>query len=371
MLLPPRERLPAVDFLRAFCILTVMGHHFADGISPRPSFGSETFSSLFANGPFGVTGFFVVSGFLITRLLGPGESPLPLKQFYVRRAARILPLFLLSVALGLLLHAALSPAVPGGDFCLFGRGWALTPLYLASAATFTANWYLLLDPYVFRPVFWSALWSLSVEEQFYLVYPFFHHRWAGSRRLFFALVFAVAAGVLFRLGCYFHDPVNALLSYVSTFSALDALGLGALSFLLWDKIRDSLRAAPGASSLLAILGWLLSLYAYLSASRPADRVLAPFLLALGCALFLVGGCSLPDRWFRPFHPWISLGSLSYGLYLLHTLPLLVLWKTYRSLPVLPAFALFVGLSWFLAACSHRFFEKPVNRLVRRWFGVAT
>jgi len=132
--------------------------------------------------------------------------------------------------------------------------------------------------------------------------------------------------------------------------------------------RDSSRFQ---SCILALLGFALAARAYITTSRAPDRILGPFLLSLGCSLFLLGACSLPERWFKPARIWVDFGSMSYGLYLLHIFILLGCWRGLAHLPPIPAFLLFTLLSALAAWTSQRFFEKPANRWIRHRFGLST
>ena len=140
-------RIPSLDGLRAASILIVLITHatYSNGSPVRPSWVEDTYAHC------GVGIFFILSGFLITTLLlreRKNTGTVDLKQFYIRRAYRILPVaYLFLIVMTLLYHATMTT----GDLL-----WAYT--YLSSYAPHT--------PWVF-----NHLWSLSVEEQFYLLWP--------------------------------------------------------------------------------------------------------------------------------------------------------------------------------------------------------
>jgi len=370
-------RLPAVDALRALCIIGVVGVHF---FTPLAVHGDPTavvlnhIDAWFVNGTHGVTGFFVVSGFLITGLiLRDGRQPImPLREFYVRRAARIVPLLTLVILLGALISAFWPRPSMIYDFCFQCGNLKERPGFWFSLGTFTFNWYQLFFKHGYvLGLHWTVLWSLSVEEQFYLFYPLLLHRLKG-RQLPVFLGAAIFSAILFRAGMFWSAPQDASFS-LATFSAFDSLGLGAAAYLIWLRVDEQLRKRPYRAVLLAVLGAWLAGKAYLVSSPflAVDNLLGPFFLSVGCALFLIGGCSLPDKLSRLFLPLAWIGSLSYGLYLLQTTVFFFLapLKPHIHSYDMWAFTYSVGLL-SIAWASYRFFEMPINRWIRKRWGTS-
>jgi peptidoglycan/LPS O-acetylase OafA/YrhL len=325
-------------------------------------------------GYIGVDVFFVISGFLITSLLtGSVGRKERLGSFWMRRARRLLP------ALVVLVLTCCTAALFVGKDVLAGVG-----AQIAGTLTFSSNWvYIALDQSYFAqgsPQLFRNLWSLAVEEQFYLVWPFvvlalvawMPRRGRATLPLLLALASVAAMAVFYRPGA---DPSGV---YYGTGTHFFGLALGAgLAFALdrsrrwnlygqetWGE-RFARRSAPavGILSLLALACYaafvhdsdafnyegglgivsLLSVGVVWAATRPGS--------ALGAALDV-----------RPLR---AVGVRSYGLYLWHW-PVLVL--VAAALParsagtgvwLVPVIAL--AVSAVAAALSYRFVETPIRR----------
>ncbi|HTL08949.1 MAG TPA: acyltransferase, partial [Chitinophagaceae bacterium] len=147
-------KIPSIDGLRAIAILWVIGGHIKHSLNNS----SATFNALdivFGVGQLGVKFFFVISGFLITTLLIKEKlrtSTIDLKKFYIRRFLRIFPVYYLYLAVILVLNFSCGMGISGTTFIL-------AVLYLTNFNMSSYNWSLMHS------------WSLSVEEQYYLLWP--------------------------------------------------------------------------------------------------------------------------------------------------------------------------------------------------------
>ncbi len=294
--------MPALDVLRGVAILGVLLNHALvwDGAHAGGSLVRITMGIAQA-GWLGVDLFFVLSGFLITGiLLDSRDAPQYFREFYRRRARRILPAYLLLIAALLVL----------------GR---LRTGPLAVALTFTTNFAFLFG--VRKP--YGLLWSIAVEEQFYLMWPV-------AVRCLGRTTLATVCTLLLVL-----DPA---LRYLCAAGALPAADVQRNTLLLADTFacgalaalyaRSPLAAqAPGLrvgawlmglATALAIAGWPYGISHRATPLGAALQHTPPNLFFTGLMLTML---RLPSRWFRM--PWWAplrfFGYISYGLYLFHLL----------------------------------------------------
>jgi peptidoglycan/LPS O-acetylase OafA/YrhL len=326
------------------------------------------------NGSYGVTLFFVVSGFVITRTVlrrHPDLRGVDLRAFYARRAGRILPLLLLVLAIGSLGLKTLPLDTPRAQFCLRDPANHFDGWVFASVLTFSFNWLRIAREalsYGFG-LHWDVLWSLSIEEQFYLGYPLLIRALGERRRLALALLLFVVMGPLSRAAAAAIRPGSFLLSYTASLPAFEQIAEGALLALLMERVGDApgprwWRRAEPVVGLLAVAGAVL-VYRFTSLDQARDRVWGPSAIAL-CA-FAALAVGIRRRWFeRPMlAPVARLGEYSYGSYLLHATVLFVLWPLLAGRHPALAFVLFAGATLALAGVVYRFFEVPANAAVRR------
>jgi len=329
-------------------------------------------------GPLGVTIFFVLSGFLITRILLRSKDELLgesdglgryLKTFYMRRTLRIFPVYYLClIVLGL---ANVPPVRETFTWCALYA----TNLYIA----FKQTWMGSIDHF----------WSLAVEEQVYLFFPLLlflvPRRWVPTTMVLMMIGSVGLRYVFFRL----HLPW--MVSYVSTPTCLDAFGLGALLAFGW-LYRPVLFKGLFSSSLLVVgaLAIYVALVAYSKTFAEVhnvytevwERLAASF---LGAALIgrATTGFTGPFRYFLENQISRYLGQISYGLYLFHNLvynpyhspkdhPTLLVWNALTGwMPFLETnlvlkICYFFGLTIALASLSWYVLEKPINKLKSRF-----
>ena len=376
-----RAFYPALDGLRAIAFLMVFGQHYLS----------------LAWGWTGVNVFFVLSGFLITGILfDTRDDAHRARNFYIRRTLRIFPLYYGLFGALLLLWPFLH--------WQWDRWWLFWPLYLGNFLRYvspqTMVWRTPLElaadahlTSVTLPrteIFLGHLWSLCVEEQFYLLWPWVVFLIRDRRKLIWICSGAVVLGPLLRVLLQAYAPawmVAGELLYRFTPAQADALLLGGLLALLWrGPARKTVLlcarflAVAGSLALfwylVAIVGsWRIYAGQYPSWMFTGGLMFADFYSAalLVCALEPGGWVNqmLRNRMLR----WM--GRLSYGAYIFHDLlhglyvHLVVRWggerfgwdSTEREFVVA---ALALPATLLLASLSFRFFETPFLNLKDRW-----
>lgn len=376
--LPAGDRVSIVDGVRLLSILVVFAVHLASSGRPRlpaePA-GSDVWLYFARNGSYGVTLFFVVSGFVITRTIvrrTPDLARLDVGAFYARRAGRILPLFLLTVGLGIAALAAFAPETDAVRFCFHRPEARFDSWFWTSLATFSFNWLRILregDAYGFG-LHWDVLWSLAIEEQFYLAYPLVLRGLGTRRRLSAFLGLVVVLGPLTRAWAGASRPQSFLLAYTNSFAAFEQIALGALLCLVVDRhgpstARGVAGALEAAAGVLGAFG-IAAVYRFSSLESATDRVWGPSAIALALCLLLFVG--IRRSWLEsPLARRLTdLGQWSYGGYLLHATVLFALWPLVGRLGPWSGFLVFAAATLAASAVVHRVFEVPSNAAVRRW-----
>jgi peptidoglycan/LPS O-acetylase OafA/YrhL len=353
------DYMPQLDGLRAFAVGAVLFHHF---FQPARIGGVDL-------ALLGVWLFFVLSGFLITGILlrsrdqvdySGASSGFVLRQFYIRRFLRIFPLYY-----AVLFIAA---TIDLGDVrdTMF---WHLT--YMSN--------YLFATHQYWGPMT-AHFWSLSVEEQFYILWPALIL--SAPRRLLLKLVIsAIAIGPIFRVAAHFLD-FNWIARLTVLPASLDALGLGALlaccshyaaeTPILIKRLKQCIYwlGVPGSIVLLGLQK--LENYNLVGDVTVNSWFIEPVLWAL-MFVWLINRASLGFTGIAAkileFKPLAYTGKISYGIYVYHPfiyalLPILF-YKTgvdFFLLPRLLQFGLLVGTTVGMAALSWQFLENPINSL---------
>jgi peptidoglycan/LPS O-acetylase OafA/YrhL len=345
--------MPQLDGLRAIAVGAVVAQHF---------------QVVRTGAAYGVHLFFVLSGFLITGILlgsrkgaavaGVGRRH-AIRQFYIRRVLRIFPLYYAVVLGGILVNA---------DYAREYAPWLLT--YTINLKMAAQGWFI--DNF-------AHFWSLAVEEQYYLLWPwlmlFLPRRW-----LLPAALTMTAIGPLFRLylAIQWRDPTSTipvLQAYIGTPTALDSLGIGSLISILMSsevgrkRIRSLMRIAVpsiglGLSYLIGfVLGgpWSIVLY---------DTATAIF---FGWVIYRAStGFGGPIGWFLSLAPLVFVGRISYGVYVYHALVPEIARSLDENLGVpLPAglwqkFAFYSTITLVISVISWYALERPMIGLKRRF-----
>jgi peptidoglycan/LPS O-acetylase OafA/YrhL len=336
---PPIKYVPELDGLRAFAIFGVLAIH--------SNFALQTpwLEQVRGWGWAGVDLFFVVSGFLITSILLSARSkPHYYRNFYARRGLRIWPLYYLLLFYVFVLTPHLGKwADQHIDFSVYK--WQYYVCYMQNLVFTRLGSFALV-----------ITWSLCIEEQFYLVWPFFV-RLFSRRSLEYLLIAVLISQPLLRL--YLHRE-NASMGFFFTFDRLDAIAAGALVALRPKWFRFAWLATPLAIYLLKVGEWD---FMYLA-------------LAITFAGIVCLATSHRSRVLASW-PLRSMGKISYGIYIFHPLVFTLYWYTpihklfmHFHLPPVFDFWAQVLLPIPVAALSWKYFEKPILSL-KRHFEVRT
>lgn len=364
--LTARRHIPGLDGIRAIAILMVIIHH-AVYTAPRETFAQKLFLHIAGQGWAGVDLFFVLSGFLITGILMDArDSSHALRNFYARRVLRIVPVYV--------------------AFLLFSL-WVAPSIDILSASeavqlhttqiwfwTYSVNLLIALHSWtaVSFPV--VHLWSLAVEEQFYLLWPFavllLSPRMV-QRTAIGCIVGAEVCRLVFILG-----GAGGQVNYVMLPSRMDSLAAGAL---LACAFRDPtvwasvLRARPWIIAIACLLLVIVISHSHtIDNQAPLEQLIAfPALVALSSVAIAsaVGSAGwLTHRLFR------FIGKISYGMYVWHvevlrlaqhSIPLptvaspLAIWAYYGMIV-----ATVLGVTVAVALMSWYLIEQPFLRLKR-------
>jgi peptidoglycan/LPS O-acetylase OafA/YrhL len=361
-------RIDGVDLLRGIAIFFVLMNHvnmrlLGAEVPYTNGLPKQLVSSLVWNGQFGVQIFFAVSGFLITattlRRWG-SLSRVSLRGFYLMRFARIVPLLLSLLAVLSLLHFAhvkyfVVSAKTGG----LGRA-------LFAALTFHVNVLEARSGYL--PGSWDILWSLSVEEIFYLFFPLVARFLGRGKMLIVLLLGLVVMGPFARTVLTHGNEVWKEYSYLG---GMDAIALGCLTALLLSRFRFSRRAVwilaiVGSALLILILGFSIRVEAWGLARSGLDMTI----LAVGTCMVIAVVTQTKWRSPRFMNPLLNLGQRSYEVYLTHMFIVFGLFQLFvlagKPMSAVPAlFLAVIFLAGLLGEVVARFYSEPMNQFIRQ------
>jgi peptidoglycan/LPS O-acetylase OafA/YrhL len=367
---PEKKYIPAIDGLRAVAVTLVLAFH----------------SYLLPVGWVGVWVFFVISGFVITgSLLSSEAEPRPLKtalaDFYSKRFFRIIPLYALILVLATIVH--LSTGVLGDQ---------LGP-QLLSLVTFTFNFFRMWPGYTDSGMT-GHLWSLSVEEQFYFIFPLLFLL-TPRKNLLSVMIGVIVASVAIRWGMSIlysglhsgkpwvpDDMFHGASIYMFSPGHFDAFAMGAMMAILKPLIARTKWVFTGLVA-ATLAGWAIFFIGPAStfespllalkdnASGNGVEIWRYSLLGLTASCAVVGvirGVALVT-WPLSLKPVVYVGKISYGVYIYH-LPV----QVFLMFVVFPGmdlqstgnamimFAAELALTVAVASLSFYFFERPMQKL---------
>lgn len=345
------SRIPGLDFLRALAVFTVLIDHSGAFTGDAPNF---------FNGATGVLMLFVLSGFLITWILldeTHRKGRIDLRTFYLRRFARLMPVFYAYVLVGTSLLLLAHKVIP----------WSA----LAASLVYGLNYYQALNG---APThFLSHCWSLAVEEQFYFIWPLtLAFMLRTGMRLDKSIVFLLLCVWVYRAGAQLLGLASDAYLYRALEMRADHLLIGCLLAVLLKhaQIRSWFERVQATYPWLLVL-----LFAILSISGSFDGnlnyrycvgyIIEPIATTLLLPLLVIcaqknGG---PFAWFVNSSLVVKMGQASYGIYLFHQLLLYsmhIRLAAWTHSPLI-GFLIAVTILSVLAHLSYTYFEMPIRR----------
>jgi peptidoglycan/LPS O-acetylase OafA/YrhL len=352
---------PSLDGLRAISVLAVILYHADFKMLP--------------GGFLGVEVFFVVSGFLITSLLLEErlhKGQIDLKQFWIRRGRRLLPalyLLLAVVSAASILVYRDAAGRMGGD--------------VLAALAYISNWWnIFLNESYFaqagRPPLLRHLWSLAVEEQFYLIFPPIFAlvlvKYGKSKARIGLVVVALASAI--EMAILFEPYTDPSRVYYGTDTRIAGLLVGAVLALSWTPWRSTQRAARSAGPALDIVGvvGLGFIVLFLTRVNEFDPFIyrGGFLLLDIVCIIVIGVLVHPAARLSRVLAWsplVWIGLRSYAIYLWHW-PIFQVTRPELDLPFtgFPVFVLRMVLTLGAAELSYRYVEQPLRKgVVGSWW----
>jgi peptidoglycan/LPS O-acetylase OafA/YrhL len=357
---PRRFYQPELDGLRFYAFLGVFAFH---ALPEQPVFYRSLhlplpslWAAVVKSGASGVDLFFTLSAFLITSLLlreRRQTGGISLRSFYMRRILRIWPLYFAVLAVAVVL----AHTVPGQSLPWY---------YLAGYLLFVGNWMNAALGHLMSVC--GPLWTVSIEEQFYLVWPVVMKK-LGRRGMIVAAVVTFMLATLSQIGVALAGLSGGYI-YYGSISRSGSLALGILLALFADRLPDLTRGIRRLLLAAGLTGWIAASMWLIDQPGPVDMrsVLGRLVISLGAVLILYSCLGSRSRLVRS--DWVvRLGKVSYGLYMLHFIALLLVidllhpswgWK------LLATKALALALTVVLAWASYRWIESPFLRLKDRF-----
>jgi peptidoglycan/LPS O-acetylase OafA/YrhL len=342
--------------MRGLAILLVVFYH---------NFG---FINYFFFGWLGVDLFFVLSGYLITNILvSTQQHPNFLRQFYIRRTLRIFPVYYLALVIFLTIFPILRLNVAGLPYFLNNQIWLWTYLQ---------NWLFIAKP-PGNNLLLTHLWSLAVEEQFYLIWPFVILIVKRAKVLFVFMLALLVTVIALRYFLWIYKIENFAYFNLYTFSRIDGICIGSMLALLRTFNKKGLKKfTPAIVFTLAGLNFLFYFF------NKKTQFTLPFMAIVGYTTFAVLFALLVNEGVEGKSKVISIifnnkilkffGKISYSLYVFHwplhllILPYIMKWISIsldqRIYVLIVSASLTTLAGILLSILSYRYFERYFIRL---------
>ncbi len=349
---PATTYIPQLDGIRGLAIILVITFHYWGNYS------------VFSFGWSGVDLFFVLSGYLITsRLIDTQKHEHALRNFYFNRALRILPVYYATL---ILFYIAFNFFVKSSDFFAFkfyNQHWP-------GFTFFFQNWILTYSEGT-RGNFLEHFWSLAIEEQFYILWPFFLFAFWQKKYFYKLILILLLAIILMRTFVFFQYPERADYRhyFYNTFFRMDGFIIGGCLFLFQRAKRTSYITSISLVSLILLAGGIL-FFKSADLANPVIGTIGYTLIALMFAGLIYKSCNQSSEFLSTVfnYKWIKFtGKISYGLYIYHWLVLQILVTKIKTLLIKSdylsnSFAQFLSLviclaiSFIISTLSYYFFE---------------
>lgn len=351
---------PSLDGLRFFAFFIVFLHHSLLNLQSNNSFINYFLVIIQKNGWVGVDLFFVLSGFLITNLLLKERKRFgnySLKNFWIRRSLRIWPLYYLALFAGyFILPRLFFEQADIGEL-------SKLPLYIA----FLGNWAVAFNGYShFTNI--SHLWTISVEEQFYFVWPILL-LFITSFKKSLAVGLVIISGAMLTRFYLSTAGIQHPGIYTNTFARMDTLAIGALLALIihyrpgvLEKIKKF--SSPKSLTVTTISLVYLLYRIYLFNPQQITQISFGYtVIALFMVYFVVYAATHPFSRLLTFKPLVWMGKISYGLYVWHILAIGISFRLANNLN-LPIFSvpLAFGITVLIGALSYYLYEIKFLKL---------
>ncbi len=345
---------PSLDGLRAISVVAVILYHAGAKWMP--------------GGFLGVEVFFVVSGFLITTLLleeRAKSGAVDMRQFWIRRGRRLLPALYLLLAV-----------VSGAALLVYRDAAGRMGGDVLAALLYVSNWWqIFLDESYFvqsgRPPLLMHLWSLAVEEQFYLLFPplFVYGLAKLGRQRTRTVVLVVALASAIEMALLFDEGADTSRIYYGTDTRAAGLLIGVLLAMVWSpwtSTRPAARRAGPTLDLIGVVGLLV-----IGWFMVRVNVYDPFIYRGGFLLLDLVCIAVIAVLVHPaarlssvlgWAPLVWIGLRSYALYLWHW-PIFQVTRPDQDVPLsgLPLFVLRMALTFGAAELSYRYVEQPLRK----------
>jgi len=298
-------------------------------------------------GGTGVDVFFVLSSYLITELLLrelQTLGTLRVSAFYLRRILRIWPLYYSFLAL-------VTFVIPR---------YGLPPLYLLPFALFVGNWAVADHGYPSSPA--APLWSVSIEEQFYLAWPLLLIT-VRQARLKWLCIVLLTVSICARFYLVANHVVHPAI-WCNTIARLDPIVLGAMTAIGLNGRLPAFTRPLRIGLLVSGIASILIVVRYCGFDGPGSLLLYPA-VAVGSTFILLSFLGLETTCQRTSSIFAYLGRITYGLYVFHLLVLRLGSEFLRMVPLVPRVLVLFLVNVVVAAASYKFLERPFLRLKSR------